>query len=136
MPSGESNGHRTIRSAQWYYENMPTEQRRCRRRRLHDFPDMEPGDDVLPAGVRITGLGRGKYIITKDCGRGCGLVRVEYTVWTRRHFVQIRKPSYVRPEDWMIVPRGLLDSRKIRQMAMDACHDLVVRYAEPVADSA
>lgn len=135
MPSGD-NGVRTIRSARWYYDNMPDEQRRCRGKRLHDFPDLQPSDRVLADGIRITGLGRSQYVTTKECNRGCGLVRVEYSRWLRGHFVQTRKPGYIHPEDWMVVPRGVLSAGDIRQITMDACHDLIVRFAKPLEQTA
>lgn len=135
MPSAEEQGVRTIRPARWYYDNMPKEQRRCRGKRLHDFRDVDPDDEEpIHPTIRITGLGRSKYLITKACARGCGLVRVEYHIWQRRHFVLIRKPGYIRPDDWMVVPRGVLTATMIRQITMDRAHDLIAENAERPAE--
>jgi hypothetical protein len=128
MPSGD-NGHRTIKSAAYYYDEMTPEQRRCRGKRVHDFPDPDPLLDVLPEGYRVTGVGRQNYLITKECSRDCGMVRVEYTRWYRGHFVPTRKPGYLRPENWITAPRGVLTPAIIKQITMDRSHDLIVRYA-------
>lgn len=131
MPRGKPRSKvTTIRGPKWYYDNMPREQRKCRGKRLHDFRDIDPDDDQIDPTIRITGLGRSKYLITKRCARGCGLIRVEYHMWHRGHFVPTRKPGYIRPENWMVVPRGVLNATKIRQMTMDRAHDLIVQFAE------
>jgi hypothetical protein len=55
----------------------------------HSWPQLVPGADELPRGMRVSAAGRGQVLFESDCLHGCGRFREELTdrnfgiVWRR-----------------------------------------------------